>query len=398
MSDSTPTRHHRHRFGIFGGRYVPEPLWTPLEEVDRAHREAVDDEEYRRWEHHLQTSRLGRPTPLTHLEALSSAIGGAQIWAKREDVVEGGTFCTTSALTQALVARRMEKKRLIGESATGDFGVALGIVGTGLGMKVTIFMGRSAIEEEPLNTARMRRRGVDVVAVDGAGRGRSKAMAESLRNYSISWNDAFYATSSLASPAPYPDIVSRGLSVIGRECQQQLDDQNIEVEYVVAPVGSGSFAAGLFAPMLEDGGPQLVGVQAGGEEDSARTAASLVRGRPGVHLGTRSLVLHDEEGQIVTPHADARGLAMPVAGPQHARWLQEGRVHYVMVDDEDAVVAQRRLAHAEGIVASREAAYALAYAVKLAPTLRADQHILAGISGSGVRDLEWEEESEEGGS
>ncbi len=398
MNDPIEYAEQRGRFGSFGGRYVPEPLWTPFEAVAQAYRDAMDDEDYHRREGRWRQSRLGRPTPLTHLGALSSEIGGAQLWAKREDLLDGGTFCITSALTQALIAERMEKSRLLGESATGDFGVALGSVGAALGLDVTVFMRRAAIEQERLNAARMRRLGVELVAVDAAGRGRSQAMAEALRSYSISWDETFYATSSLASPAPYPQMVGRALSVIGEECKEQLRDENIEVEYAIAPVGSGSFAAGLFEALLDDEGPQIIGAQAGGGPETTRNSASLVRGRPGVYLGTHSLVLQDDEGQILAAHAEAPGLVMPVAGPQHARWLQEGRVHYVMVDDADALQAQRRLARTEGIFASRETGYGLAYALKLAPTLRSDQHILVGISGTGIRGLgQDDEETDEGG-
>ena len=387
MSEPTQYQKAREQFGIFGGRYVPEPLWTPLVELAAAHQEAIADEEYLRTERRWQYSRLGRPTPVTHLSSLSSLCGGAQIWAKREDLCEGGTFCATSALTQALIARRMGRQRLIGETATGDFGVALGSVGAAMGMDMTILMRRAAIEKEPVNAARMRRLGVELISVDGAGRGRSQAMAEALRQYSMDTEEAFYATSSLASPSPYPEMVARALAVIGEECRAQIAEENVELEYVIAPVGSGSFAAGLYGAFLQTGGPQLVGVQAGGENGTERSAASLVRGRPGVHLGTRSLVLQDEEGQILAPHSGARGLAIPVAGPQHARWLQEGQVHYVMIDDEKAVEAQQKLAQVEGIFASHETGYGLAYALKLAPTLRSEQHILVGISGAGLREL-----------
>lgn len=250
------------------------------------------------------------------------------------------------------------------------------------------------MQRESLNVTRMRRLGVEVSSVDGPSRGRSHAMAEALRQYTRRSEDTFYATSSLASPEPYPEMVGRSLAVIGEECRRQVREGDLEVEYVVAPVGSGSFAAGLFASFV-DVGPQLVGVQSAGEAGGSRHAASLVYGRPGVHLGTRSLVLQDDEGQIIAPHSDAWGLAMPVAGPQHARWLQQGEVHYVTVADDEARQARRQLAGAEGIWASRESGYGLAYALKLAPTLRPDQHVVVGISGAGVRELAVDEPAPE---
>lgn len=377
----------RGRFGNFGGRYVPEVLWTPLERVSQAWTEAVEDDEFLRRLDRWQRMRVGRPTSLTHLEVLSSQIGGAQLWAKREDLCQGDSFCMTSAVTQALLARRMGKSRLIGETATGDFGVALGSVAAALGMDVAVFMSREAIEEESFNAARMTRMGVELLAVDSGGRGRSDSVARAFRALSVDWEETFYATSSLAAPAPYPQMVGQALSVIGDECNAQFGRRGIDPEYVVAPVGSGSFAAGMFDGFVDTGGPQLVGVQAGGAEDKTRDSASLVRGRPGVYHGTRSLVLQDDEGQIVAPHAEAAGMMMSVAGPQHARWLQEGKVHYVTVADDEARRAQKRLLRTEGILASRETGYALAYALKLAPTLGPEDHILFGITGSGIRGL-----------
>ena len=388
----------RARFGGFGGRYVPEALWAPLEAVSAGYRGIAGTPEFRalrgKWLHH----RLGRPTPLTALPILSEKAGGAQIWAKREDLLAGGSFCATSALTQTLLAQAMGKREIYAESATGDFGVALGTVAAALGIGATVFMRKAALEGEVINARFMKRLGVEVVPVDGTGRGRSQAMGKALRCLAQQWKRAAYATSSLASPAPYPWIVARSLEVIGEESVEQAQAEGIEVEYVIAPVGSGSFAAGLFGPWLTRGGPQLVGVQSGGSDGQGRTAASLVQGRPGVFLGTRSMVLQDEEGQVLAPNSQARGLAMPVAGPQHARWLQQGRVHYVMVDDAEAQEARQALAHLEGILISREAACALAYALKVARTLEPDAHLLVGISGAGQRELMEEVSVEDEGS
>ena len=391
MSDDDHNQSSTDRFGMFGGRFVPEVLWTPLEEVAQAQREALDDEGFVERQRRWWDTRVGRPTPLSHLERLSRRVGGAQIWAKREDLAQGGNFCITSAITQALLARRMDKTRLIGETANGDFGIALGSVGAALDMDVVVYMSRGSIDDEPLNAAWMRRLGVDLRAVDGGAPGRSHSMAEALRNFSGQSGEAFYATSSLASPAPYPQLVGRALSVIGRECRNQLQEFTIQAEYAIAPVGSGSFAAGLFSGFVDATGAQIVGVQSGGDSDSSRDSASLVRGRPGVYLGTHSLLLHNQSGQIEAPHAAAAGMAMPIAGPQHARWLQEGRIHYVTIDDNEARRAQQRLLSDEGILACRETGYALAYALKLAPTLRQDEHIVLGITGSGIRGLEAEE-------
>lgn len=384
MSDGNQ---NRGRFGHFGGRYVPESLWTPLQHVSEEFYGAIEDDRFVRRQRRWHQMRVGRPTPVTHLKMLSEQFGGAQIWAKREDLCQSGTFCITSATTQALLADRMGKTTLTGETATGDFGIALGSVGAALGIDVVVFMGREAIENEPLNASRMRRLGVELVAVDSGGRGRSESMAEAFRNFSVTWEDTFYATSSLAGPAPYPQMVGWSLSVIGRECSSQLSERGVRPEYLIAPVGSGAFAAGLFEAFIEAGDTQVVGVQAGASEEKSRDSASLVRGRPGVYHGTRSLVLQNEEGQIEAARAAAAGMMMPVAGPQHARWLQEGKVHYVTVDDEEARRAQKLLLQTEGIVAGRETGYALAYALKLAPTLPGDEHVVFGVTGSGIRQI-----------
>lgn len=381
-------------FGDFGGRFVPEALWAPLEEISSAYQAAQQDEAYLASQQRWLSLGLGRPTAISHLRTLSDERGGAQLWVKREDLSSTGSFCATAAFAQAFLARRMKKAALMGETATGDFGVALGSAGAALGMEVTIYMRRDDLEAESINVARMRQLGVELLPVPGPAPGRRQAMAEALRQFSTNWERVFYATSSLASPAPYPQIIGQALSVIGGEACRQLKALQVEAEYVVAPVGSGSFAAGLFQGFLRRTDAQLVGVQAGGDESLVRGADSLVRGRPGVYLGTRSLVLQDDQGQIETAHTESTGMAMPVAGPQHARWLQEGRVHYVTVTDKEALEARQMLVQREGILASLESGYGLAYALKLAETLHPDQHILVGISGSGIADL-WREVSEE---
>lgn len=382
-------------FGDFGGRYVPEAFWAPLEEIANAFKAAQADQEYLESQRRWLTLRLGRPTAISYLSSLSNKRGGAQLWIKREDLSSTGSFCSTAAFAQAFLAKRMEKQALMGETATGDFGVALGSAGAALGMGVTIYMRRDDMDAEPINVARMRQLGVEIIPVPGPAPGRRHAIAEALRQFSIDWEQTFYAASSLASPAPYPQIIGQALAVIGREAYRQLEELHVQAEYVVAPVGSGSFAAGLFQGFLDRTDAQLVGVQAGGDDNGTRGADSLVRGRPGVYLGTRSLVLQDDLGQIEAAHTEAAGMAMPVAGPQHARWLQEGRVHYVTVTDQEAQEARRLLVRKEGILASQESGYGLAYALKLAETLHPDQHILVGISGSGLADL-WQEESDDG--
>lgn len=381
-------RHQPGRYGPFGGRYVAEALWTPLESVARAFDAALADRDFiatfERWLDH----RIGRPTPVSHLEALSSEIGGAQIWLKREDLCQGGAFCINAAVLQVLLARFMGRKWVVGESATGDFGVALGSIAAAMGLKVRIFMGREDFDAEPLNVQRMRELGVHIETVDANARGRKRACSEALRYWATHSDTTLYCASSLAMPDPYPRLLEYGLSVIGAETHVQLKRRGCEPEYLVAPVGSGAFAAGLFSEFVKSSDIQIVGVQAAGDGQSDHSAASLVDGRPGVFLGTYSYLLQDEAGQIVVPGSVAGGLCMPHVGPQHAQWAAEGRVHYVSVTDNQASTAVNRLARSEGILVSLESGHALAYALRLAPTLAADEHIVVGISAGGVRDLE----------
>ncbi|TXD38412.1 pyridoxal-phosphate dependent enzyme [Lujinxingia vulgaris] len=377
-------------FGEFGGRFVAEALWSPLAEVAEAFEEALGDPSFAARVHGWAEQRLGRPTPLSHLGGLSEALGGAQLWLKREDLLSGGSFCGVVALTQALVAVRLGRTELVGETATGDFGVALGQVGLALGLKVRVFMTRDDMAAEPAAVRRMEEMGLSLEPVEGPARGRRGAMAEALRYVACGPERAFYVTSSLASPDPYPRMVAFGAEIIGNECARQLRERGVSADYVVAPVGSGGFACGLFGAFVQEGsvpGVQLVGVQSGGDASPGKGAASLVRGRVGVHMGTRSFVLQDALGQVVTPLTDAAGMAMPVVGPQHARWMRTGQVQYVELADAEAYAAVRTLARAEGILACLESGYALAYALRLAPTLPEDAHVVVGLSGDGARDL-----------
>ena len=381
------------RWGRYGGRFVPEVLWGPLQEVSRAYEEAMEERRFRALEERWRRDRLGRPTPLTRLVALSEEVGGAQLWVKREDLLDGGSFCGTSALRQALLAREMGKKEIIGETATGEFGIALGALGAAMGLDVTVFMGRAAIQSQKINVERMERLGVHLESVNGSSRGRSHAMAKALRRWASQGQEGrvFYATSSLASPDPYPQMVADALSVVGQECRDQLELEGVRPSALVAPVGSGSLAAGLFQPEIEgeseEGDALLVGVQSAGGEEQKRHAAVLRDGRSGIFLGTHSLVLQDDQGQVMTPHAKGWGVAMPVIGPQHAHWSEEGDAVYRQVDDETAVEARRKLALIEGIDASLESGYAMAEAMEMARDMDEDQHVVVVISATGVRGL-----------
>lgn len=386
MQDETG-RQESGRFGRFGGRYVAEVLWAPLQELADGFDAALLDAEFVALVESWLDHRIGRPTPVSHFQALSEQVGGAQIWAKREDLCQGGSFVITSAVLQVLLAQRMGRREIVSESGTGDFGVALGSMGAALGIGVRLFMSREDQEHERLNMERMKGLGVVVETVDSAARGRKRACSEALRYWAEHSDRVMYCASSLAMPDPFPRILEYGLGVIGAETRVQLKRRGCVPEYVVAPVGSGSFAAGFFGDFVRHSDIQLVGVEGGGDGHPLRSAASLVAGSVGVYLGTLSYLLQDEHGQVLVPHSIAGGMSVPNVGPQHARWAEEGRVHYVTVNDEEAIHAVQMLVRTEGLLICLEAGHALAYALKVAATLGSDEHVVVGITGSGVRDL-----------
>ncbi|MFP4598478.1 MAG: pyridoxal-phosphate dependent enzyme [Persicimonas sp.] len=379
---------HSGRFGRFGGRYVSEALWTPLQAIAEGFEEASSDHAFMGEFESLLDHRLGRPTPLTLLSNLSDKTGGGKMWIKREDLCQGGNFTANLAAACALLARRMGRQWLVGETATGEFGVTLASLGNAFGLKTRIFMGREDRESEPLMVRRMEELGVELETVDSNLRGRKAASSEALRYWATHSAEAFYCSSSLAAPDPFPRMIEFFLSVIGAETRVQVDRRGQSPEYVIAPVGSGGFAAGLFSEFISDERVQLAGVQGAGEGLTGRHSASVVAGRPGVFQGTYSFLLQDDDGQVLSPTSVAGGLSVPNVGPQHAQWAEQGRVHYVAVTDGEAVDAVRRLLDTEGLLISLEAGHALAYALKLLPTLDEDQDVVVGISGGGMRDLE----------
>jgi len=384
MTDSAPGS----RFGRFGGRYVAEAIWSPLAEVGRAFDDAIADsgfiDTYEQW----LEGRLGRPTPVTELTRLSDRRGGGQIWVKREDVCPGGTACANVAVAMALLADRMGRNEVIGETATGDYGVALASAGAALGKNVRLFVGRRDLEQEPFAEKRIEALGATIEPVDAASRGRKAACAEALRYWATHSDDALYAPSSAAMPDPYPRIHQYFQSVVGTESRLQLDRMNRSPDVVVAPVGSGGFASGVFGEFVGDPDVSLVGVQSAGPEASAKHAACLVHGSPGVFQGTFSCLRQDKSGQIMAPSTAAAGLGMSVVAPQHTEWRESDEVEYVTVSDEEARVAGRELARTEGIVVALEAAHAVAQALEIVTNLASDSVVLVALSGEGSRDLD----------
>ncbi len=385
MSTGSP---HSGRFGRFGGRFIAEALWTPLQEVAEAFEAAIADLEFMEDFEALLDHRIGRPTPLTLLRNLSEEMGGGMLWLKREDLCQGSNFTVNLAAGYALLAKRMGRQWLVGETATGEFGVALASMGNALGLNTRIFIGREDREAEPLMVRRMEELGVELETIDSTLRGRKVACSEALRFWATHSATHLYCPSSLAAPDPYPRMSAFYLSVIGAETRVQVRRRGRTPEYVVAPVGSGGFAAGLFNEFVDEEMVQLAGVQAAGEGLSGRHSASLVAGRPGVFQGTYSFLLQDQDGQVLSPASIAGGLSMPNVGPQHAHWAEQGRVHYVAVTDEEAIDGVKKLLEYEGILVALESGHAIAYALKLLPTLAEDQDVVVGVTGGGMRDLQ----------
>lgn len=378
----------RARFGRFGGRFVAEALWEPLEEVAVAFDRVIEDaaflDAFDRW----LDDRAGRPTPLTPLETLSEGIGGGRLLLKREDLCDTGSYTVTSAVAFGLLARELDREWLVGETSTGDFGVALASVGAAMGLRTRLFMGREDLEAESFNVRRIEQFGAVIETVDTSARGRKAACAEAFRHWATHSESSLYCPSSLAMPDPYPRIFSHFLSVIGAETRVQLERRGARPEYLVAPIGSGAFGVGFFGEFVADSDAQLVGVEAGGTGENTKHAASLAFGKPGVFQGTHSYVLQDQSGQILSPSSVAGGLAVANTGPQHAHWSESGDVHYVTASNDEAIDAVQRVARTEGIFVSFEAGHALAYALKLLPTLSSDDVVVVGVTGSGPRELD----------
>lgn len=368
---------HGDRFGNFGGRFVAEILWGAFERVDAAFKQFSVDAEFRadrdRW-----MARIGRPTPLVHLRQLSRQIGGATIWLKRDDLLQGDSYCMTSAVGQVLLAKRAGYSGVSCETVTGEFGVALASVARAQGLDVRVFMGRADYNDEPTTVALLGRLGVKPEIVDTQHRGRSAAWASAMRFWS-EHPDTMYCASAAANPAPYPQILDFFNQLSGAELKAQLQRASIVPSYIVASVGSGAYAAGLFTPFIDELDTQLVGVQSADND--------FGQGSTGVMFGTKSFVLQDAEGLPVYRDSAAGGLCHNAIGPQHATWADRTQVMYTRVGIERALQAVESLADAEGILINWESGHALAYTLDIARTLEPTDHIVVGVSGSGYRDI-----------
>jgi len=380
----------RGRYGEFGGRFVPETLMHAVEELEYAFNEAWGDPTFREQYRQTLTAYSGRPTPLTHAKRLSDYIGGADIYLKREDLNHTGAHKINNAIGQGLLAKRMGKQKLIAETGAGQHGVATATVAAYLGLSCKVFMGETDMERQKLNVFRMELLGGEVVPAKTGSRTLKDATNEALRYWAEHVEDTFYLIGSVVGPHPYPKMVREFQRIIGDEAKEQFLQATGKLpDALVACVGGGSNAIGLFYPFLEDDHVQLFGAEAGGKGiDTDEHAATLARGRKGVLHGALTYVLQDENGQIQEPYSVSAGLDYPGIGPEHAYLASIGRAVYEPVTDQEALEAVSLLCRLEGILPALESAHALALAVKKARELGKGRALIVNLSGRGDKDVE----------
>jgi tryptophan synthase beta chain len=376
-------------FGIYGGRFVSETLISALDELSAMYTRLKDDPAFIAEFDKDMAHYVGRPSPLYHAERWSREIGGAQIYLKREDLNHTGAHKVNNTIGQALLAKYSGKRRVIAETGAGQHGVATATVAARLGLDCEVFMGEEDVKRQSLNVYRMKLLGAKVNAVTSGTKTLKDAMNEAMRDWVTNVDDTFYIIGTVAGPHPYPQLVRDFQSIIGREARQQCLEQTGRLPNVlVACVGGGSNAIGLFHPFLNDETVKMVGVEAGGDGvETGRHAAPLNDGVPGVLHGNRTYLMEDENGQIIETHSVSAGLDYPGVGPEHA-WLKDiGRVNYVAINDEEALAAFRELTLVEGIMPALETSHALAYAKKMARDMSADKTIIVNLSGRGDKDI-----------
>ena len=376
-------------FGPYGGTFVAETLVHALNELNAAYARYREDPEFiAEFEYELKHF-VGRPSPVYHARRWSEELGGAQIWFKREDLNHTGAHKVNNCVGQALLARRMGKKRVIAETGAGQHGVATATVAARYGMECVVFMGSEDVRRQAANVYRMKLLGARVVPVDSGSRTLKDALNEAMRDWVTNVEDTFYIIGTVAGPHPYPMMVRDFQTVIGKECIEQMPlYAGRQPDAVIAAVGGGSNAMGIFHPYVPFEDVQLIGVEAEGEGiASGRHAASLSGGSPGVLHGNRTYLLQDDNGQIIETHSVSAGLDYPGVGPEHA-WLKDsGRASYVGITDDEALAAFHGCCRIEGIMPALESSHAIAYATKLAPTLSRDKILLVNLSGRGDKDM-----------
>jgi len=379
----------RGHFGAFGGRFVAETLMRPLDELNVAYRKYMRDPDFLAELDRDLAHFVGRPSPLYFAERWSRQLGGARIYLKREDLNHTGAHKINNTVGQGLLARRMGKSRIIAETGAGQHGVASATVAARLGMECVVYMGAEDIKRQAINVYRMRMMGAEVVSVDSGSRTLKDALNEALRDWVTNVDDTFYIIGTVAGPHPYPVMVRDFQTVIGRETRQQIQQMEGRLpDALVACVGGGSNAIGLFHPFIDDETVALYGIEGGGDGvETGRHAAPLCAGSSGVLHGNRTYLMEDSDGQIIETHSISAGLDYPGVGPEHA-WLKDtGRATYAAITDTEALAAFHALTRTEGIMPALESSHALAYAGKLATTMDEDKIIIVNLSGRGDKDI-----------
>ncbi|ODS23982.1 tryptophan synthase subunit beta [Candidatus Endobugula sertula] len=379
----------RGHFGIYGGRFVSETLIFALDELAEMYQRLKDDPGFQAEFDKDMAHYIGRPSPLYHAERWSQRVGGAQLYLKREDLNHTGAHKVNNTIGQALLAKYSGKKRIIAETGAGQHGVASATVAARLGLECEVFMGEEDVRRQSLNVYRMKLLGATVNEVQSGTRTLKDAMNEAMRDWVTNVDDTFYIIGTVAGPHPYPQLVRDFQSIIGREAREQCLAQIGRLpDVLVACVGGGSNAIGLFHPFLNDENVAMYGVEAGGEGvETGRHAAPLSDGIPGVLHGNRTYLMEDQNGQIIETHSISAGLDYPGVGPEHS-WLKDlGRVNYVAVNDDEALAAFRELTLIEGIMPALESSHALAYAKKLAQSMSSDRSLVVNLSGRGDKDI-----------
>jgi tryptophan synthase beta chain len=386
MYDLPDARGH---FGPYGGTFVAETLIEALDELKRAYAAAKADPAFKaEFEYELK-HYVGRPSPIYHAKRWSELLGGAQIYLKREDLNHTGAHKVNNCIGQAMLARRMGKPRVIAETGAGQHGVATATVAARYGMECVVYMGSEDVKRQAANVYRMKLLGASVVPVESGSKTLKDALNEAMRDWVTNVGNTFYIIGTVAGPHPYPMMVRDFQSVIGEECRVQMPElAGRQPDVVIACVGGGSNAMGIFYDYIPDESVKLVGVEAAGYGlATGHHSASLIAGRPGVLHGNRTYLLQDENGQIIETHSISAGLDYPGVGPEHA-WLKDShRAEYVAVTDDEALAAFHALCRYEGIIPALESSHALAYAAKLAPTLPKDKLLLVNLSGRGDKDM-----------
>lgn len=378
------------RFGVYGGKYVSETLMSALDDLENLYVELSEDPEFQRELDDDLAHYVGRPSPLYEAKRWSDQIGGARIYLKREDLNHTGAHKINNTVGQALLAKHMGKKRIIAETGAGQHGVATATIAARLGLECHVFMGADDIVRQASNVYRMKLLGAHVVSVTSGSRTLKDAMNEAMRDWVTNVDDTFYIIGTVAGPHPYPMLVRDFQCVIGREARAQSLQQTGKLpDALVACVGGGSNAIGLFHPFLEDESVAMYGVEAGGlGMETDQHAAPLTAGTPGVLHGNRTYLMQDEDGQIQHTHSISAGLDYPGVGPEHSWLKDQGRVEYVVANDDEALRAFHTLTQIEGIIPALESSHALAYAETLASKMTPDQTIVVNLSGRGDKDIQ----------